>query len=233
MLMEFGTDIWLVDGPRIQAAAGFCYPTRMVLIRLPHERLFVWSPIELNDDLRAALSGIGPVCHVVAPNSLHDSFLADWQAAFPGAAFHAAPGLAAKRPDLGFASELTDRADPGWQGCIDQVVFRGNAITTEVVFFHHASGTVIFTDLLQQLPRDWFSGWRRIVARLDLMTEFQPTVPRKFRLAFRDRPAARAALAKVHEWPVQQLVIAHGTPVTREARTVLDAAFRWLGKRTV
>ncbi len=29
---------------------------------------------------------------------------------------------------------------------------RGNVITTEVVFFHVRSGTVLFTDLLQQLP---------------------------------------------------------------------------------
>ena len=40
----------------------------------------------------------------------------------------------------------------------------GNAITTEVVFFHARSGTVLFTDLVQQLPAHWFSGWRALVA---------------------------------------------------------------------
>lgn len=34
----------------------------------------------------------------------------------------------------------------------------GNLITTEVVFFHVKSGTVLFTDLIQQFPANWFSA---------------------------------------------------------------------------
>jgi hypothetical protein len=41
---------------------------------------------------------------------------------------------------------------------------QGNLITTEVVFFHVKSGTVLFTDLLQQFPAGSFSGWRAFVA---------------------------------------------------------------------
>lgn len=227
----FGKNIWLADGPRVKAAAGFCYPTRMAVIRLPGDLLFIWSPVALATDMKTALSALGTVRHIVAPNSLHDSFLGEWQAAFPAALFHAAPGLAQKRPDISFASELSDCPDAGWQGSLDQVVFPGNAITTEVVFFHHDSGTAIFTDLLQQMPRNWFSGWRKVVARLDLMTEDRPTVPRKFRLAFRDKKKARDALTKVQSWPVRQVVMAHGTPVASDARQFLETAFGWLDRR--
>lgn len=232
MLVAFGKSIWLADGPRVKAAAGFCYPTRMAVITLPGDLLFIWSPVPLSADMKAALSAIGTVRHIVAPNSLHDSFLAEWQAAFPEASCHAAPGLAQKRPDISFASELSDCPNAGWASSLDQVVFFGNVITTEVVFFHRDSGTVIFTDLLQQMPLDWFSGWRRVVARLDLMTEDRPTVPRKFRLAFRDKAGARAALAKVQSWPVRKVVMAHGTPVMSDAQQVLDTAFGWLGGRS-
>ena len=231
MLNPFGKNIWLADGPRIKAAAGFCYPTRMAVLKLPSGQLFVWSPVGLTDALKVSLAEIGTVRHVVAPNSLHDSFLGEWHAAYPHAAFHAAPGLARKRPDIPFETELSDLVHQGWKGSVDQVVFSGNAITTEVVLFHHDSGTVIFTDLLQQLPRDWFSGWRRVVARLDLMTEPKPTVPRKFRLAFRDRGPARAALAKIRNWPVKHVVMAHGPPVSEDAQRFLRDAFCWLEKR--
>ena len=102
-----------------------------------------------------------------------------------------------------------------------------NRIAPEIVFFHRASGTLLFTDLLQQMPRGWYRGWRALVARLDLMCESQPTVPRKFRLATDKRPA-RAALETILRWPAQNIVMAHGTPVTADAPAFLLSAFRWL-----
>jgi len=136
--------------------------------------------------------------------------------------------LPAKRRDLRIDSVLNATPHPGWRGQVDQVVFAGNKITEEVVFFHAASGTALFADLLQQLPGDWFRGWRRLVARLDLMTGDEPAVPRKFRLAFADKPAARAALARVMAWPVERVVMAHGTPVTGDGLAFLRRAFAWL-----
>jgi hypothetical protein len=71
------------------------------------------------------------------------------------------------------------------------------------VFFHPASGTVLFCDLLQQFPSSWFRGWRAIVARLDLMVGDEPAVPRKFRLAQTDRGVARQALQQILAWPAR------------------------------
>ena len=39
MLKPFGHEIWTADGPQI-AIAGFHYPTRMAVIRLPDRGLF-------------------------------------------------------------------------------------------------------------------------------------------------------------------------------------------------
>ena len=105
---------------------------------------------------------------------------------------------------------------------------RGNRITTEVVFFHRPSGAVLFTDLIQQFPPGWFRGWRALVARLDLMTQAEPAVPRKFRLAFNDRRAALAALARILDWPAEKVVMAHGAPVQQDGRAFIARAFGWL-----
>lgn len=228
MLIAFGHDIWLADGARITAAAGFHYPTRMAVIRLADGGLMVWSPIALDPALAEAVSDVGPVRHIIAPNSLHDTWTADWCAAFPDALAYAAPDLAAKRADIPFHDTLGDTAPAAWAGQVDQVVVAGNAITTEVVFFHRPSGTALFADLLQQLPRDWYSGWRAVVARLDGMTGPEPQVPRKFRLAFTKRRAARAALGRILEWPCTQVVMAHGAPVRSDGAVFLRQAFRWL-----
>lgn len=227
-LTEFAQGIWVAEGPPVVAMAGFHYPTRMAVMRLRGDRLAVWSPIALTPGLHQQVRALGTVSHIIAPNSLHHLYVADWQQAFGQAQCHAAPGLPQKRPDLRIDHVLGDAPHPDWAGTLDHVLFRGNAITTESVFFHHPSGTVLFTDLLQQLPKGWFRGWRAVVARLDLMTGAEPAVPRKFRLAFIDRAAARLALARLRDWPAERVLMAHGTPVTKDARAFLTRAFDWL-----
>jgi hypothetical protein len=228
MLRQFGEQIWIASGPEVVAAIGFHYPTRMVIIRLATGGLFVWSPVQLSDQLRAALEGLGPVQHLVAPNSLHHLFLTDWMRVYPEAKVYAAPGLRKKRTDIAFHADLGTEPDPHWKGEIDQVVVAGNAITTEVVFFHRKSGTVLFADLIQQFPTGWFSGWRSLVAKLDLMTGREPAVPRKFRIAFRDRAAARSAVARILDWPAEKVLMAHGAPVEAGGHAFLRRAFEWL-----
>ena len=228
MLKQFGRAIWTVDGSHV-AVAGFPYPTRMAVIRLSDGSLFVWSPVKLTDSLRAEVDGVGPVRHIVAPNSLHHLFLAEWQRAYPAAKLYAPPGLRKKRPDIVFNADLGDAPAPDWAGEIDLVLVRGNLITTEAVFFHVTSGTVLFTDLIQQIPANLLSGWRAIVAKLDLMVGPEPSVPRKFRFAFTDRRAARASLERILRWPAEKVLMAHGTPVETNARDYLRRAFGWLG----
>src|SRR5262249_39652402 len=77
----------------------------------------------------------------------------------------------------------------------------------------------------QQLPTDWFSGWRAVLAKWDLMLGSEPSVPRKFRAAFIDR---RAALERILAWPAEKVLMAHGTPVTEDAQTFIRRAFGWL-----
>lgn len=227
VLQPFGPNLWLADGPQADVA-GFCYPTRMAVVRLSGGGLWIWSPVALSDDLRSALSGLGEVRFVVAPNTLHHLFLPEWRKAFPNARVHAAPGLTARAPTVEADAELTDGSAPEWADDLDQVVVGGNRITAEVVFFHRNSATVLFTDLIQQFPAGWFTGWRAWAAKLDLMVGDEPSVPRKFRLAFTDRRAARTALRRILAWPSEQVVMAHGAPVRRDGRAFIGRAFGWL-----
>lgn len=229
MLTRFGDDIWIAEGPNLVAAMGFHYPTRMAVIRLSDGGLFIWSPVTLTEALRAEVNALGPVRHIVAPNSLHHLSLPEWASAWPEARLHAAPGLRDKRKDISFDSELGDTPPPDWSADIDQVTMRGNAITTETVFFHAKSGTVLFCDLIQHFPAGWFSGWRAIVAKLDLMVAAEPAVPRKFRVAFRNKRAAREALRRIAAWDARAVLMAHGAPVAEDGKGFIARAFRWLG----
>ncbi|ASP22714.1 hypothetical protein ANTHELSMS3_04108 [Antarctobacter heliothermus] len=226
-LILLGHDLWTAEGPPVRGAGGFDFPTRMCLARLTDGSLWVHSPIALAARLKAEIDELGPIRHLVAPNDLHHRFLADWAAAFPAAIVHAAPGVAQKSPGVVVDDVLTPEPPAIWADLFQQVIFGGNMITTEVVFFHNPSSTLIFTDLLQQMPSGWYKGWRALVARADLMTGELPSVPRKFRIAFRNRRALRAGIAKLRRLPVQQIVMAHGPVVERNAAKVLDHAFAW------
>jgi len=227
MLEPFGDEIWIADGAPVIAIAGFHYPTRMAVIRLADGGLFVWSPVGLTDALHAAVAALGPVRCIVAPNALHHTFLSEWAAAHPSAALYAAPALRAARTDIAFTAELANDAPPVWAGQIEQAIVR-NTIADEVVFFHRASGTALFTDLLQQMPRGWYKGWRALVARLDRMTGSEPQTPNKFRMAVRDRAAARESLARIRGWPARRVLMAHGEPVREDGAAFIARAFAWL-----
>jgi hypothetical protein len=228
MLKQFGREIWTAEGADVVAMLGFRYPTRMAVIRLPGGELFIWSPVALTQGLRAEIDVLGRVRHLIAPNALHHLFIAEWKQAYPDALLYAAPGLRGKCQDLAFDDELDSAPVPAWSGEIEHVVMKGNVITSEVVFFHHASRTVIFTDLIQQFPTGWFSGWRAMIAKWDLMLGPEPSVPRKFRAAFKDRRGAGAALGRILASPAQKVLMAHGTPVTEDGQAYLRRAFRWL-----
>ena len=228
-LMQFGPEIWIADGP-VTSFYSFAYPTRMAVIRLSDGGLFVWSPIALSDALWASVGSLGPVRHLVSPNALHHLFLGQWKSAFPAARLYASPRLRRKRKDLTFDADLGDAAVPNWATDIDQAVVHGSFALTEVVFFHRTSRTVLFADLIQNFPRDWFKGWRGLLARHDGIVAPNPGAPREWRASFLNRRAAQVSLHKVLAWPIEQVLIAHGDLPTEDAAAVVRRSFTWLGQ---
>ncbi len=226
-LREFGPGLWIGEGPVIQFLR-FAYPTRMALIRLPDGGLFVWSPIALGESLKREVDRLGVVRHLVSPNALHHLYLGEWKSAYPEARLYAPPGLRRKRQDLAFDADLRDAPDPAWAADIDQVLVLGSFALTEAVFFHRASRTAIFADLIQNFPRNWFKGWRGLLARLDGLVAPNPGAPREWRASFVNRRAARAALERVLAWPIERVLIAHGDPVTGNGGDFVRRAFGWL-----
>lgn len=228
MLEAFGHELWVHDGPRVRFLRIFPYPTRMAVVRLRDGGLWIWSPTALEDGLARAVDALGEVRHLVAPNKLHHLELGTWQAAYPGARLHAAPGLARKRSDLVFHDELGDRPDPAWARDIDQVVFRGSLFMDEVVFFHRPSRTVLIADLIQRFDPHTVGGWRGLLMRLDGLVGPGGSTPREWRASFWNRRAARAARDKLVAWRPERLVIAHGSCVSEGASEAIRRGLRWL-----
>lgn len=227
-LEPVGEGLWRVEGPVVRFLGAFPYPTRMVVARLAGGDLWLWSPIEWSAALAEALSTLGPVRHLVAPNKIHHLFLSGWVERFPEARLHAAPGLARKRRDLHFDTELGDAPDPAWDGEIDQVVFRGSLFMEEVVFFHRPSRSALVCDLIQRFDASTQSGWRGALMRLDGLVGADGSTPREWRASFLRRGAARRALATALDWNPERLLIAHGELPRENGRAALERGLRWL-----
>lgn len=219
MLHPIAPGIW--HAQRGFTAAGLAMHARMTVVRLDDGGLWLHSPIQIDAALRAELDAIGPVKYVVAPNKAHHLFAKKCLALYPQARLFGAPGLAEKRPDLTM-TVLAPTAPLAWAGQIDQVFVAGVPLLNETVFLHHASGTVIFTDICQM----WSGplGWKEnLFARLTGVRRTL-TVPRTIRLLVKDKAAFRASAQQLLAWPVQRVVVAHDSIVDVDARAHLMTA---------
>jgi hypothetical protein len=227
MLEEFGPSLYVAEGTTVPFL-GFRYPTRMAIVRLTDGAVWVWSPIALTPDLERAVDTIGPVRHIVSPNKIHHLFLKEWSDRWPDARLHAPPGLAARKPELHFDSELGDESDPAWTADIDQTIFHGSFVLEEVVFFHRPSRTAIFCDLVQRHDSSLATGSKGLVMRLDGLVGEHGSTPREWRATFLRRRLAREARAQVLAWEPERLVIAHGACAPTNATQILSRALAWI-----
>jgi hypothetical protein len=223
-LVAFGPEIWVADGPVVQFQ-GFPFPTRMAVIRLGDGGLFVWSPIALTPGLQATIDALGPVRYLVAPNKLHNLFLAEWKAAYPWALLFAAPGLTRHRRDLVFDEKLMERPHPGWASEIDQVFVQGSNALTEVVFLHRASGTALVADLIQDLPAERRKGWRGLLGGRS--AEAGIGTPPALRATFTHKKAVKQAVERILGWGAGRLILAHGPLVEHDATAFIAKALAW------
>lgn len=227
MIEEFAPSLYVSEGP-VVSFYGFPYPTRMAVVRLSDESIWIWSPVALTDELVRFINNLGPVRHIVSPNKIHHLFLSEWAERWPDARLYAPPGLASKKPDLRFQAELGDEPETAWAADIDQVIFRGSLAMEEVVFFHRESRTAIFCDLIQRHPAAAMTGWKGLLMRLDGLVGERGSTPREWRASFLNRRKARAALARVLSWHPERLLIAHGECVQSNASEVIEEALNWI-----
>lgn len=227
-LLQIADGLWILDGPPVRWFT-LPFPTRMTLIRLSDGSLFIHSPIELTPAVRRIVEELGVPRYIVSPNKLHYLFWKRWQCAYKDALSFAPPGLAQKRPDLVFQGQLGEHPDAAWKRDVDQLIFRGSRLIEEVVFFHRASRTAVFGDLIENFDPRALTWFHRGVARIGGVLAPHGGTPTDFRLSFRGRhDEARRCLQRLREWNPSAVVMCHGLAVRENAGPFIDAAFAWL-----
>lgn len=225
----FGPDLWLVDG-----AFGPGVPVRMTVARLPGGDLLLHSPTRLTSGLREALAALGPIKHLVAPNSVHWTFVKAWQDAIPDATVWAAPGLRergqVKRSGLRIDTVMSDTPPAAWGGAFEQQVIPGGAGFREVAMLHRPSRTLLMTDLVQNFEPSKLPWALRPLARLLGNTTGQSRAPAHLRAVVRFGDGAAAA-RRVVGWEPERIVVTHGRPIVANAAERLRQSLAWLTER--
>jgi hypothetical protein len=223
--------IWIVDsGP--QAVLGLSVPVRMTVVRLMDGGLWLHSPTKHTPQLQAALEAIGPVRHLVAPDTAHWAHVSPWRKAVPGAAVWAAPGVVERAQgqgvDLHGAQELSATPPGPWEGEMDQALFTAPGFV-EVAFHHRPSRTLLLTDVVQALERPRLPLATRLVASVVGSATEGGTTPAHLRLLLgRRREANRAVAERLLGLDPVRVVFAHGAWFETEGQARLRRALAWL-----
>ena len=225
----FAEGIWIVDGPEIRMDYGpatLPFPTRMVVVRLKSGDLWLHSPIAPNAELFDAIDAMGEVRHLIAPNSIHYWYMADWIDRYPSAMSYAVADLArkAKRP-FRIDHVLRNGETVSWEAEIDWVEVPGTAVT-EAAFHVPTASTVILADLIENFEVGRINSWfHRLLVRLG---GADGGTPRDLRLTFwpRSREVAER-VARILAWQPDKVIMAHGRPISSDGAAELERGLGW------
>lgn len=226
-LQLFADNVTIVDGPPVRAF-GVMFPTRMIVVKLTNNSLWVNSPVPVSPDILVRIKALGSVKYLVSPTKMHVWRLEEWHAMFPDAELWAPPQVPQEFKRLPFAGILGDAPPSGWADDLDQLIFKGNYFIDEVFFYHRRSRTVIVGDFIQNHPREKSRPFRNALFKLEGVEYPHGGVGLDIRLSFTNRNLARQSLEKLLSWDFDKLVIAHGVCVVKDAKPYVERAFRWL-----
>ena len=206
---------------------GARFNARMTVIKLRNGKILVHSPCAFDDALAAEIAALGRVAAIIAPGNLHWLHVRSCQQAFPDAVTYLCSGVEERAKGLAFDFVLGDDAPPLWSDDLSQVALQGTRVMREVVFFHHASRTLILVDLVENFTSATLGTnlLLRICFRALGMWN-RPTPAPEYRFAWGDKVRVRESLERILAWDFERVILSHGDIITRNARHIVARTWR-------
>lgn len=195
-------------------------PTTTTALRTSRGVILI-SPGKNIADFESELAAFGRVTDIVAPNLFHHICLHRAQKIYTQATLWGVSGFTEKRADLNWDKVLSEKTW-NYQDEIEVIEIKGAPVATETVFFHKSSKTLVVTDLFFNiLDAKGIGSW--IV--LKMFGTYRRFALSKFYLKLAtDRASFKDSLAKVAALDFDKIVMAHGDPVTENARALFERA---------
>ena len=238
--------IGIVDGPLVHMNfpglpfLRFPFTTRMTIVRLRGDDLWLHSPTAFTPELAEELSKLGRIAHLVSPNCLHYAHVATWRNHFPTAVAWASPGVLkrakAHGTEVRFDRELIAGHMPDeWKHDLRQVVIPGSLLD-EFVFFHRASKTLIVTDTIQNFELGKMrQPYRTLVWAARAYAPYaQAPLDLRATFVFK-KTQIRRTVREMLAWHPKRIILSHGKCIDHDAPKALAFAFRFAlrGRRPI
>ena len=212
-------------GGDLYMPGGVHFPVRMTIVRMPDNRLWLHSPVAIDDAMAAEINKLGEVAWLVAPNLLHHLYFKKAAARWPSAKTYCSPGLESKRKDIVFDHVLNE-LPAEWGDAFDMLRVDGVPKINECVFLHKQSQTLVVTDLVFNIaePRGWQSWLLLTMAGV----KGRYGQSRVWRLFTKDRKAAGRTILQMLNWNFESVVMAHGAVVRSNAKQRTREGLHWM-----
>lgn len=210
---------------------------RATAIRLRDGRILLLNPVQLTEQILDTLHSLGGV-HFLAADLGHHMYIGDYLAHFPQAKTIGVKGLDQKRKDINWSFIYESRQQRPenvfeFSDEIETVLFKG-FITRAVAWYHKATGTLIVSDLLMNLPcteqydppsnqtgpmsryfaygaNPW-STWMRMLL---------------YYVATTDYALVRRDAKRVSELDIRRIVPCHGDVLEGNGNEAWNSVYRW------
>ena len=204
---EFANDLFVAESS--VRFYGFRIQTRMAVVRLGGNRLFLYSPVSLTRRLRDEIARLGEVAFIVSPNKIHNLTLAQYREAFPAAKLLVPPGFPERRPDLRVDGVLYEQALESCLPELEHVLTGGNVFFSEALFSHRPSRTLLVGDFVEKIGPGIVSPAARATARLFGVRQPAMASP-EFRFYTSDAKAFAQSIEPLRAWPIKRIFVCHG-----------------------
>ena len=215
-------------GEKKHHALGIPLGMRMAVILLEDKSLMIYSPLPWTEDLQKAVSKLGEVSLIFAPNQFHNLGVKSCKERNPEAKVLCSPELNKKLKGIADI-EITQEG-----GSLEQASefflekIQGMPAVNELVLMHKPSNTLIVADLLFYFPDS--SGLMSLYAWINKIRDF-PKPPILWNLAVKDKVVYKRSINRIRGWEVDSLFLCHGKCIETNAEhevsqglaTVLDA----------
>lgn len=219
--VSIDTKIWTVEGPVVPYKVGpivIPCPTRSTVLADPEGGLWIHSPIAHTRVVEKKVAALGPIRGFIAPNTFHHLFVNQWASRFPEADLILAPGLERRfthLPNRLLGPSAGFKAVEEWM----QIVGLHGGKWSELAFFHRQSGSLVFTDLVQNFELDRLNDWRAKFLLALSGAGKRPVI--SFELLSMALWAGRLSqvrktLSELQAMPIRRLLISHGAQPTKQ-----------------
>ena len=229
-LKPVADSLWIVDSGPMKVLGMIPIPIRMTLLRLRDGAILLHSPTAYSPQLKGQIEQLGPIRHIVAPDTAHWTHVKPWQDHCLGARTWAAPGLSKRRQvrnsGVRIDGELNQHSLTPWQDEMAHFVVEGLGFA-ELVFVHRPSKAIIFTDLVQNLEAAKLPSMLRPLAALTGATEGKAPIYLRAVVQMKRRQAAQAVREALALKP-ELAIFSHGRWFDRHATERLKQSLAWL-----